>query len=169
MKTTSFVISIVLTMFLFSCAATPEKSSDGMVSSPEVAAADEIRTPRFAQMADALDYLGNSLNEEIYRLKMSDGFSASGSASTGQDEVTTPEDDTRSRAEDVMDELDQEIAKQDGGGSQAVTSNEQYTSTESSKMASRASAPIDIAGAEFVNDDGKISQLGRSLAEKQTT
>jgi len=168
LKTTSFVISILLTMFLLSCAATPEKPSEGMVLSSETAAAKEIRTPRFSQMADALDYLGNSLNEEIYRLKMSDGFSASASGGTGQDDVTTPEDDTRSRAEDVMDELDQEIAKQDGGGSQEVTSSEQYTSSESANMASGANKPMVIAVADFVNDDGKISKLGRYMAEKLT-
>ena len=119
-------------------------------------------------MADALEYLGNALSEEIYRLKMSEGFSASASGGTGQDDMSSPEEDTRDRAYDVMDELDQEIAKQDGGGSREVTSQEEYTSSESSNMASGAGEPMVIAMADFVNDDGRISKLGRYMAEKLT-
>ena len=78
MKTASIVISIFLTMIILSCAATPEKSKEGMGPASAVTATKEKQTPRFARLADALDYLGNALNEEVYRLKMSDGFSAYG-------------------------------------------------------------------------------------------
>jgi TolB-like protein len=171
LKTAAIVISICLTMLILSCAATPEKPTDYMGSAPAATAAKEKRTPRFAQMTEAVDYLGVALNEEIYRLKMSDGFSASATGGTGPDRATTPEDDTRSRAEDVMDELDREIAAQDGGSSQTVTSSEQYTSTETSNMAGAgpgADEPMVIAVADFLNDDGKISKLGRYTAEKLT-
>ena len=168
MKTASIVICIGLAMLMVSCAATPEKPGAGMEASSPVSESREQRTPRFGQMADALDYLGNSLSEEVYRLRMSDGFSASTSGGTEQDDMTSPEEDTRSRAEDVMDELDREIANQDGGGSREVTSEEQYTTSESSNMASGANKPMVIAVADFVNDDGKISKLGRYLAEKLT-
>ena len=168
LKTASMVICIGLAMLMVSCAATPEKPGTGMEASSPVSESREQRTPRFGQMADALDYLGNSLSEEVYRLRMSDGFSASASGGTEQDEMTSPEEDTRSRAEDVMDELDREIANQDGGGSREVTSKEQYTTSESSNMASSANKPMVIAVADFVNDDGKISKLGRYLAEKLT-
>lgn len=171
MKTASIVISIVLTMLMLSCAATPEKPMGHMGTAPAATAAKEKRTPRFAQMAEAVDYLGVALNEEIYRLKMSDGFSASATGGAGSDDATTPEDDTRSRAEDVMDELDREISGQGGGSSQTVTSSEQYTSAETSNMAGSgpgASEPMVIAVADFVNDDGKISKLGRYTAEKLT-
>ena len=171
MKTTSFVISILLSMFFLSCAATPEKPTESMGASTAVSGTKEKRTPRFTQMADALDYLGNVLNEEVYRLKMSDSFSASVSGATGENEAATPEEDTRSRADDVMDELDQEIAKQEGGDSQAIASSEQYTSVETSNMAgtgSGANEQMVIALADFVNDDGRISKLGRYMAEKLT-
>ena len=168
MKTALIVISICLTMLLLSCAATPEKPIQRMEASSAASGAREKRTPRFSQMADALDYLGNALNEEVYRLKMSDGFSASAPGGTGQDDVTTPAEDTRSRAEDVMDELDREIAKQDGDDSREVTSQEAYTSSETANMGSGASEPMVIAMADFINDDGKISKLGRYMAEKLT-
>ena len=171
MKTTSLVMSILLAMLILSCAATPEKPTGSTGVSSAGTGAGEKRTPRFAQMADALEYLGNALNEEIYRLKMSDGFSASVSGGTGRDDGTTPEEDTRSRAKDVMDELDSEIAKQDGDDSQAITSSEQYTSAETSNTAgtgSGANEQMVIALADFVNDDGKISKLGRYTAEKLT-
>ena len=171
MRTTSLVMSILLAMLILSCAATPEKPTGSTGVSSALNGTGEKRTPRFAQMADALEYLGNALNEEIYRLKMSDGFSASVSGGTGRDDGTTPEEDTRSRAKDVMDELDSEIAKQDGDDSQAITSSEQYTSAETSNTAgtgSGANEQMVIALADFVNDDGKISKLGRYTAEKLT-
>ena len=168
MKTLSIVISIGVALLLAACAATPQKPSQSMGAPAAAAETREKRTPRFAQMADALDYLGNALNEEVYRLKMSDGFSASASGGTGQADPATPEQDTRSRADDVMDELDREIAKQDGDTGREVTSEEQYTTSETSNMASGASEPMVIAVADFVNDDGKISKLGRYMAEKLT-
>ena len=171
MKTTSCVISLLLTMLILSCAARPEKPTSSMGASSAVPGATEKRTPRFAQMADALAYLGNTLTEEIYRLKMSDGFSATISGGTGKDGAATPGEGTRSRAEDVMDELDREIAKHDDDDSQAVTSSEHYTSVETSNTANTGSAANDqmvVVVADFINDDGKISKLGRYAAEKLT-
>ena len=171
MKTASIVISILLAMIILSCATTPEKSKEGMGAASTVTATMEKQTPRFTRLVDALDYLGNALNEEVYRLKMSDGFSGTASGGTGQDDGTMPTDDTRSRADDVMDELDREIAKQDGDDSQDVTSSEQYTSAETSNLAgsgSGANEQMVIAIADFINDDGKVSKLGRYTAEKLT-
>ena len=168
MKTTSLVTSIWLAMFMLSCAATPETSSESMRASPAASAAKEQPTPRFAHLADALEYLGNALSGEIYRLTSSEGFSASVTRDQGKDGPTTPGEDARSRAEDVMDELDREIARQQGGDSRTVIASEQYTSQESSHMASGSHEPMVIVVADFINDDGKISKLGRYTAEKLT-
>ena len=171
MKTVSIVISLFLTMFILSCAAAPDKPTGSMGASPAVTEAKEKKTPRFAQMDDALDYLGVALNEEIYRMKMSDGFSATASGGAGKDDGATPTEDTRDRAADVMDELDREIAKQDGDDGQTVTSKEAYTSVETSNTAGTGSGAHEqmvIAIADFVNDDGKVSKLGRYTAEKLT-
>ena len=158
-------------MIIVSCAATPEKPKEGMGTAPAVTGTMEKQTPRFARLVDALDYLGNALNEEVYRLKMSDGFSTSVSNGTGSDDAITPTEQTQANADDVMDELDREIAKQDGDSSQEVTSNEQYTSKETSNMAgtgSGADEQMVIAVDDFINDDGKVSKLGRYTAEKLT-
>ena len=82
-----------------------------------------------------------------------------------------PTEQTRSHADDVMDELDREIEKQDGDGSRSVTSSERYTSGESSNMAGNESASgkqMVIVVADFVNDDGSVSKLGRYIADKLT-
>jgi len=171
LKTASIVISIFLMMIIVSCAATSEKPKEGMGAASAVTGTMEKQTPRFARLVDALDYLGNALNEEVYRLKMSDDFSASVSNGTGSDDATTPTEQTQANADDVMDELDREIAKEDGDSSQEVTSNEQYTSKETSNMAgtgSGADQQMVIAVADFINDDGMVSKLGRYTAEKLT-
>lgn len=171
MKTVFVLFSSFLMLLVIACAAVPEKSKTDIYATPAAGETAEKGTPRFAQFTEALDYLGRGLNEEIYRLKQSDGFSAAVSGGTGVEDATTPGEQTRSHADDVMDELDREIEKQDGDGSRSVTSSERYTSGESSNMAGNEPASgkqMVIVVADFVNDDGSVSKLGRYIADKLT-
>jgi len=168
-KALSILFSIFLALIMAACASSPQKNNREM--SETVTRPAEKRTPRFARFTDVVDYLGNSLNEELYRLKVSDGFSATVGTGTTGGAQKTPEEETRERADDVMDELDREIASQDGDGGRSVTSSESYTSEETSNVAGGGAAANEkmvIAVADFVNDDGKVSKLGRNVAERLT-
>jgi len=176
LKTVSIVFSIFLILILMSCASAPQKAGQSVYEAPAAPKKVEKRTPRFSQFADALEYLGTALNEEIYNLKQSDGFSATVSDGGGSVDPMTPEEQTRMHADDAMEELDREIAKQEGrvdkgAGGQSVTSSERYTTSESSNMAGagpRSGKPMVIANADFVNDDRNVSKLGQNLADKLT-
>jgi len=176
LKTVWVVFSIFLILILMSCASAPQKAGQAVDETSTAPKKVEKRTPRFSQFADALEYLGIALNEEIYNLKQSDGFSATVSVVAGSDDPMTPEEETRMHADDAMEELDREIAKQEGrvyegDDGQSVTSSESYTAGESSNMAgkgSRSDRPMVIAIADFVNDDGNVSKLGRYIADKLT-
>jgi TolB-like protein len=162
LKILSIAVSVLMICALISCASTPSAP----VSRQEQETLEK-RTPRFPRFIEALEYLGKRLNEEVYYLRQSQGFSAT--ASGGESQVLTPEEQTQQNADDAMAELDREIAKQEGGA--AVQSEESYTTSESSNMGTAGGPPgkpMVIAIADFINDDQSVSKLGRYIAEKLT-
>ena len=102
LKISSMVISVLMTFVLMSCASTPYAPD-----SRQEQAALEKRTPRFSEFVEALEYLGNQLNKEVYYLTQSSGFSAVSSG--GESQPLTPEEQTQKNAEDAMAELESEI------------------------------------------------------------
>lgn len=172
MKTLSIVVSVFMIFVLISCASTPSPDKMSGLDSRLEKEKLEKRTPRYTKFVDALEYLGNRLNEEVYQLRQSQGFSAISSGSVNQ--PLTPEEQTQQNAEDAMAELEREIAKQEGrpvDDSVAVTSGENYTTSESSGMGSSGgppSEPMVIAIADLINDDQSVSKLGRYIADKLT-
>jgi TolB-like protein len=120
---------------------------------------------------EALEYLGNRLNEEAYKLRQTDGFSAV--SEHGENKPVSQEEQTQQHADDAMEELEREIARQEGRAdpSAVVTSGESYTASESSNMGTTGgppTKPMVIAIADFVNDDQSVSKLGRYIADKLT-
>jgi len=149
-----------------SCASTPSADRPSAFERQQ-----EKQTPRFSQFVDALAYLGNRLNENVYKLKQKDGFSAVSTGSESQ--PLSPEEQTQQKADDAMAELEREIARQEGreDPSVAVTSKESYTTSESSNMdraGGPSGKPMVIAIADLVNDDQSVSKLGRYIADKLT-
>ena len=101
----------VITIFaLISCASTPSSDRPSAFETRQEQEKLEKRTPRFSQFVEALEYLGNRLNEEVYKLRQTDGFSAVSKG--GESKPLSPEEQTRQHADDAMAELDREIAKQ---------------------------------------------------------
>jgi TolB-like protein len=154
-----------------SCASTPSSDRPSAFETRQEQEKLEKRTPRYSSFVEALEYLGSRLNEEVYRLRQTDGFSA---AATGSEtKPLSPEEQTQQHAEDAMAELEREIAKQEGkaDSSVAVTSGENYTTSESSNMGKTGGPPgkpMVIAIADLVNDDQSVSKLGRYIADKLT-
>ena len=130
MKTASVLVSVLLALSLLSCASAPPKE-DPSAYAPAAPKKVEKRTPRLAQFVDAIEYLGTALNTEIYRLGQTDGFSAAVSPGPGGGEPLSPEDEARMNADSAMEELEREIAKNEGrdydDGGSSVTSSESYT------------------------------------------
>jgi TolB-like protein len=171
LKVLSIVVSVLMIFVFMSCASTPSSDRSSAFESKQEKERFEKRTPRFSQFVEALEYLGNRLNEEVYKLRQTDGFST---ASAGDESTPlSPEEQTQQHAEDAMAELEREIAKQEGRAdpSVAVTSKESYTTSESSNMGKAGgppSKPMVIAIADLVNDDQSVSKLGRYIADKLT-
>ena len=166
MKVLSVVVSVLMIFAFISCASTPST-----FKSEQEKEAFEKRTPRFSQFVEALAYLGNRLNEKVYKLRQTDGFSAVSAGS--ESKPLSPEEQTQQNADDAMAELEREIAKQEGRAdpSIAVTSKESYTTSESSnldKAGGPSGKPMVIAIADLVNDDQSVSKLGRYIADKLT-
>ena len=140
------------------------------------------KTPRFANLDEALAYLGTALTEEIFSQSDANRFSAtaSGDASgtSGSATQASPEEMTRQHAADAMAELDREIARKEGRTyepsdtpSTSVQSQEKYStqSTTGMRGGSRSSGePMVIAIADFINSEGNVSKLGRYAVEKLT-
>lgn len=142
------------------------------------------KTPRFSDLNEAVDYLGTAIGEEMYNLEGSNQFisDVSGDSYSSKEPLTekefTPEEMTRQHAESAMDELDREIARKEGKHykekkkkSISITSKESYTSQQSTNMGStdRASKePMVIAIADFINEEGNVSKLGRYVSDKLT-
>ena len=171
MKVLSPVVSVLMMFALVSCASTPSADRPSALGTRQEQEKLERRTPRYSSFVEALDYLGNRLNEEVYKLRQTDGFSAS--VAGGETRQLTPEEQTQQHADDAMAELEREIAKQEGkpDPSTAVTSGENYTTAESSNMGKTGGPPgkpMVIAIADLVNDDQSVSKLGRYIADKLT-
>jgi len=162
LKKLSTVLSVLMICFLITCAGAPPAPDSGLQQEPL-----KKTTPRYSKFGEALEYLGNQLNQEIYYLRQSQDFSAT--ASGGEKQVLSAEEQVQQNAEDAMAELEAEIAKQEGRT--AVTSQESYTESESSNMGPSGgppSKPMVIAIADLINDDQSVSKLGRYIAEKLT-
>jgi hypothetical protein len=137
-------------------------------------------TPHFSEIEECFEYLWTALDGGLYNLKQADGFSAgaAGGGATGEKRPLTPEEQVQKNSENALDELDREIAKQEGRAYQeknrqpvAISSGENYTSGESSNMGGArppSGKPMIIAVADFVNDNGEVSKLGRYIADKLT-
>ena len=178
MKLLSIVASAALIFVLIACASTPAPSE--MKPTPEAQVLPEEKkkiTPRFREIEECFEYLWTALDGELYNIRQSDGFSAgtAGGGSTGESRPLTPEERVQQHSENALDELDREIARQEGRDYQekpvAVTSGESYTSGESSNMGGArppSGKPMVIAVADFVNDNGEVSKLGRYTADKLT-
>ena len=76
LKILSIVVSVLMIFALISCASTPSSDRPSAFETLQEQEAFEKRTPRFSQFVEALEYLGNRLNEEVYKLRQTDGFSA---------------------------------------------------------------------------------------------
>ena len=134
------------------------------------------KTPRFSDLNEAVDYLGTAISEEMYNIEGSNQFTSdvSGDSYSSKEPLTekefTPEEMTRQHAESALDELDREIARKEGK-SISITSKESYTSQQSTNMGGtdRASKePMVIAIADFINEEGNVSKLGRYVSDKLT-
>ncbi len=142
------------------------------------------KTPHFSDLNEAVDYLGTALSEEMYNLEGSNRFSSdvSGDSYSSMEPLEekdfTPEEMTRQHAEGALDELDREIARKEGKYYKekkrktiSITSKESYTSQQSTNMGGTGRAskePMVIAIADFINEEGNVSKLGRYVADKLT-
>lgn len=171
MKVLSTIVSVWVILTFLSCASTPPPDSPSGYESRQEKETHEKRTPRFTLFVEALEYLGNRLNEEVYKLRQTDGFSAV--SENGENKPLSQEDQAQQHADDAMEELEREIARQEGRAdpSTVVTSGESYTTGESSNMGKTGgppTKPMVIAIADLVNDDQSVSKLGRYIADKLT-
>ena len=136
------------------------------------------KTPRFANLDEALEYLGAALTEEIFSQSSADRFSATVSGGTSGTSGTamepSPEEMTRQHAADAMEELDREIARKEGRTyepSVSVQSQEKYSTPSTTGMGGggrSSDEPMVIAIADFINSGGNVSKLGRYAVEKLT-
>jgi TolB-like protein len=171
LKVLALVVSVLVMVALIYCASAPSADRPSPFETRQEQEKLEKRTPRYASFVEALEYLGNRLNAEVYKLRQTDGFSAV--VAGGETKQLSPEEQTRQDADDAMAELEREIAKQEGKPDPpaAVTSGESYTTTESSNMGKAGGPPgkpMVIAIADLVNDDQSVSKLGRYIADKLT-
>jgi TolB-like protein len=171
MNSIKFIVaaaSILIIFGLISCTPTGVQ-----VKKPPLT---QKKTPRFSDLNEAVDYLGTAIGEEMYNIEGSNQFTSdvSGDSYSSKEPLTekefTPEEMTRQHAESALDELDREIARKEGK-SISITSKESYTSQQSTNMGGtdRASKePMVIAIADFINEEGNVSKLGRYVSDKIT-
>jgi hypothetical protein len=180
-KKSSIIASVVLICVLAACASTSPRTGMQAAEDARMLPTEEKKvTPRFAEIEECFEYLWTALDGELYNLKQSSGFSAgvSGGGTVGESRPLTPEEQVQKNSENAMDELDKEIARQEGRAYSeenkqpvAISSGESYTTGESSNMGGArppAGKPMVIAVADFVNDTGEVSKLGRYIADKIT-
>jgi hypothetical protein len=179
-KSLAVFASLIILSGLISC--TPaDQQVKATTPPPEPADQPEPvvkKTPRFATLDQALEYLGSALTQEIFSQSNADRFSATVSGKTsgtsGKAPEPSPEEMTRQRAADAMEELDREIARKEGRTYEppvSVQSQEKYStpSTTGKSAGSRSSdEPMVIAIADFINSGGNVSKLGRYAVEKLT-
>lgn len=171
MKVVATVSAVGLLLCFLGCASrTPDQTAAYDTAAPAL----KQKTPRFSDLDACLAYLWTAVDEEIYHLRSGEGFSAVVSESPSEPAPPlSAEDETRLHAQQAMDALDQEIARQEGrsgGSSVTVSAGEQYTSGESTQDGGKppADRPMVIAVADFVNEDGTVSKLGRYIADRIT-
>lgn len=180
MKTVSMVASTLLLCVLIACATTPPPGATKAQQEAQlVPQAEKKVTPRFHELEECLEYVWTALDSELYDLRQNNGFSAgvSGGGSVTESRPLTPEEQTQKHAQSALDELDKEIAKQEGRAYTenqqpvSIASGESYTTQESANMGAAGPAsgkPMVIAVADFVNDNGEVSKLGRYIADRLT-
>ena len=142
MKNISMVALLALICVLAACASAPPPA--GMKSTQEarlLPGEQKTATPRFREMEECFEYLWTALEGELYKLGQSGGFSAaaSGGGSAVERRPLTPEEQVQQNSENALDELDREIARQEGRDTPdknqppvAISSGESYTTGESS-------------------------------------
>ena len=142
---------------------------------PDYSQADVRTTPRYASLEDALNYLGNALSNKLYRSSRSGRFNATTTGSTvgsyaNNQKTLSAQEQTGQHAQDALDELDREIARQEGRDipRTAVESGEEYTRQQGDRRQSGGprQGPTVVAIADFINADGKLSKMGRYVSEK---
>ena len=184
MKSIKFVTALVFSISLvglISCTPADQqvKASDPTATAAQEPAPAVKKTPRFADLDAALEYLGTALTKEIFDQGGADRYSATVSGGPAGTAVqASPEELTRQHAADALDELDREIARKEGRAyepsrspSVEVQSTESYGSQGTSGMAGErrsAGEPMVIAIADFVNSEGNVSKLGRYAVDKLT-
>ncbi len=187
MESIKFIAAVVCPFILFGLIACTPADQQVKESIPTTESAGQPapavkKTPRFADLDEALEYLGTALTEEIFNQGDANRFTATvsgGSAGTapsgtqlGQEEMT------RQHAADALDELEREIARKEGRAYQtqdsksvSVDSKEAYGSQSTTGMDGErrsSGAPMVIAIADFVNSEGNVSKLGRYAVDKLT-
>jgi TolB-like protein len=180
LKIVSMVASTALLCVLIACASAPPPGATKIQQEAQILPQEEKKvTPRFHELEECLEYVWTALDSELYNLRQTNQFSAgvSGGGSMSESRPLTAEEQVQQHAQDALDELDKEIAKQEGRSYTeaqqpvAVTSGESYTTGESSNMGGArppSGKPMVIAVADFVNDNGEVSKLGRYIADKLT-
>jgi len=180
LKILSIVASAVLICVLIACASTRPPGATKTPQEAQMLPAEEKKvTPRFKEVEECLEYLWTALDSELYNLRQSDGFAAgaAGGGTSSENRPLSPEEQVQKNAQDALDELDKEIAKQEDPAYQedrqpvSIASGESYTAGESSNMGGTrppSGKPMVIAVADFVNDNGEVSKLGRYIADKLT-
>jgi hypothetical protein len=184
-KLIKFVVGLLLIAGLIACTPADRQVKESVTPTPGTLppVTTVKKTPRFANLDEALEYLGTALTEEIFNQIGSNRFSATvsgdaqGSPGAAGSQLS-PEEATRQHAADAMDELEREIARKEGRtyeaqGSKGVSvqSQENYSSQSTTNMAGErpsGGAPMVIAIADFVNSEGNVSKLGRYAVEKLT-
>ena len=127
----SMVVMATLLGFL-GCASSPSKVDR---SAPDYSQqkAPLKRTPRYASIDDAVSYLARSLAENLDPSSGGRRFSAATggdpSSARGEQQKTSAEETTRRHAREALEELDREIAGQEGekSGGVSISSNEEYS------------------------------------------
>lgn len=169
LKTLRIVVIIAAIFGLISCASKPsavkQPAPDYSRQTGEVK-----RTLRLSSLDDAMAYLGKSLAEELAPSDGGKRFSARTADEPGE-KALSPEENARQNAKEAMDELDREIAGQEGGGEASVSSHEEYSKQRSKNLTSGTGSterPVVVAVTDFVTVEGKVTKLGRLVADKLT-
>lgn len=169
MKLLSSMIVMAAVLGILGCASPPSQVDQ---PAPDYSRqkGEVKRTPRYASLDDAMAYLGRSLAEDLDPSGGGKRFSARTDDKPGE-KALPPEETARQHSREAMDELDREIARQEGGGEASVSSREEYSTQRSKNMASDTGStewPIVIAVTDFMTVEGKVTKLGRFVADKMT-
>ncbi len=189
MESIKFVAAVACPIILFGLiACTPaDQQVKEVIPTTEAAtqpAPTVKKTPRFADLDEALEYLGTALTGEIFKQSDANRFTATvsdsstGAAGPGSETSPSNEDMTRQHAAEALDELEREIARKEGRAYEtqdskavSVDSKETYSSQSTTGIGGQhrsSDGPMVIAIADFVNSEGNVSKLGRYAVDKLT-